>query len=233
MEAIILAGGLGTRLQQTVPLVPKALAPIQGVPFLEILLQQFEESGLFSKVILALGHKAPQIQETIDKDYRFALIHSIEPFPLGTGGAILHALDQVEGQTVFICNGDSYTDLSFSSFFAFHREKQAQVSIACREVEDASRFGSLSFDETFRIHRFIEKSPHPVPGWISCGLYLIEKQLLSSFSKGSYSLEKDFFPQFLSQKMFAFLHQGAFIDIGTKESYEQAQHYLEPWIHPS
>lgn len=228
MEAIILAGGLGTRLQQTVPGVPKALAPILGIPFLKILLQQLDESRFFSKVILALGHRAQQIEEAITPIYSFKLVYSVETDPLGTGGAILHALPRIEGETFFVCNGDSYSDISFASFYAFHKTKKGELSLVCRELEDTSRYGSILFDEELRVLQFNEKSSAIAKGWISCGMYLFEKKIFAPFKQSCSSLEKDLFPHFLSHKIFAYPHTGSFIDIGTKDSYEMAQEYLKP-----
>lgn len=229
VAAVILAGGLGTRLAQTVPHLPKALAPIQGVPFLQLLLQQLEKSGIISKIVLALGHKAASIQEFLTHT-SLPIHYSIEPSPLGTGGALLHALPQADGQTLLVLNGDSFFDLSLSHFLDFHRAHAADLSIACREVEDTSRYGSVEWDSTFQIRGFREKSSLSQPGWINAGLYLIQKDLLKRFSPGIYSLEKDFFPQFLKKKALAYPNAGSFIDIGTPNSYNEAQELLKPWI---
>lgn len=231
VTAIILAGGLGTRLAEAVPHLPKALAPIQGVPFLQLLLHQLEMSGIASKVILALGYKASPIQSFLQhRSYAFQLDFSIESTPLGTGGALLHALPQADSKTLLVLNGDSYFDLSLSAFLHFHCAQNGDLSIACQQVENTSRYGAIEIDPFHRITRFCEKSGSQQPGWINAGIYLMQKELLNSFACGSYSLEKDFFPLFLQKNIFAYCHEGAFIDIGTPSSYREAQEILKPWI---
>src|SRR3989338_8535502 len=122
---IILAGGLGTRLAQTVPYLPKVLAPIQGVPFLELLLHRLGKAAILSKVILALGHKAADIQRFLQqKPFLVSIDFSIESTPLGTGGALLLALNQTDAETLLVLNGDSFFDLPLADFYAFPSSKQ-------------------------------------------------------------------------------------------------------------
>lgn len=229
--AIILAGGLGTRLAGVIPHLPKALAPIRGVPFLQLILKQLEESQVVSQVIFALGHKASDIQSFLS-DYPscIPIELSIEATPLGTGGALLQALRKSTSETLLVLNGDSYFDLSLADFLHAHRSRWADVSIACHFVEETSRYGSVEFDDSHRILKFSEKSSEKRPGWINAGMYCLQKRILDSFSPGVYSLERDFFSHFLKRNCFAYCHRGAFIDIGIPSSYEEAQEFLKPWI---
>lgn len=229
--AIVLAGGFGTRLASVVPHLPKALAPIQSTPFLHILLQQLDRSGVVSKVILALGYKAVDIQSFIsNQDYSFPIEYSIESTPLGTGGALLQALAKAESDPLIAMNGDSFFDLDFSDFLHFHRSKNALFTMACREIEDCSRFGAIEIGPDLRIRSFSEKSAIPRKGWINAGIYCLQKDLFSSYPAEPYSLEKDFFPTLIKRDCFAFAHNGKFIDIGTANSYSEAQEILKPWI---
>lgn len=230
--AIILAGGLGTRLAGVLPHLPKALAPIQQTPFLKILLQQLERAGILSKIILALGHKADNIQHFLkDQPCRVPIDFSIETSPLGTGGALLHALHKTSAKTLFVLNGDSYFDFHPSDFLAFHQTKGADISIACTYVKDSSRYGAVEIENfSHRITAFNEKTLTCQPGWVSAGIYLMERAILSQFSEGVYSLEKDFLPHLLKKTIFAYPHKGNFIDIGTPSSYNDAQELLKPWI---
>lgn len=232
LTAIILAGGLGTRLESAVPHLPKSLAPIQQTPFLQILLNQLENAQILSKAILALGHKAPNIQEFLKNQYySFSIETSIELSPLGTGGALLQALNKTDAETLLVLNGDSYFDLSLSNFLHFHRIKKADISIACKAMNDTSRYGSITIENSSqRILSFQEKSPSIKAGKINAGVYLIKRDLLISLNPGIYSLEKDFFPLFLKKNIFAYCHEGSFIDIGTPSSYNEAQKILQPWI---
>jgi D-glycero-alpha-D-manno-heptose 1-phosphate guanylyltransferase len=231
VSAIILAGGLGTRLAETVPHLPKALAPIRNVPFLKLLLEQIEASGIARNIVLALGYKADAIQ-TFVKNQRLALPveFSVESAPLGTGGALLHALPLAPSDTLLVLNGDTHFDLSLPSFLDFHKTQEADATLACREVPDVSRYGSLLIDPFFRITSFREKSLTQEPGWINGGVYLIEKKALAEFPSRSCSIEKDLFPLLLQKRLLAFPSTGSFIDIGTPTSYTEAQDILKPWI---
>lgn len=231
IDAIILAGGFGTRLSQTLPHIPKALAPIKRVPFLDLLLEQLQASGIISKVVMALGYKAAHIETHVSqKSYSFPIEFSIEPTPQGTGGAIVLAVEKTTTNTLLILNGDSYFDLDLAHFLRAHLEKKGMGSIACREMEDTSRYGTLEIDPSDRIHSFREKNGCNTKGWINAGVYLMQKELFSSLPQANYSLEKELLPRFLEKKLFAYPHSGAFIDIGTPESYDEAQEILKPWI---
>lgn len=230
--AIILAGGLGTRLAETVPHLPKTLAPIQGTAFLQLLFQQLNQCPHISKIVLALGHRAEAIEHFSKQGKTSIPIEfSIETSPLGTGGALLHALSKTPQETLLVLNGDSYFDLDLSQFFSFHKEKKADFSIACCYMQDTSRYGRIEIDApTQRVLSFREKSNNAPSGWINAGLYLIKRSVLGSFSPGFSSLEKDFFPRLVQNQLFAYCHEGEFIDIGTPESYQKAQEILKPWI---
>jgi NDP-sugar pyrophosphorylase family protein len=230
IDAIILAGGLGTRLAPILPHLPKTLAPIQKTPFLQLLINQLARSGIVSKIVMALSHKASAIESFIQShSYSLPIEFSFEPSPLGTGGAILHALPKTTSDTLLILNGDSFFDLPLADFYHFHLTQKGSLTIACRYVEDCSRYGSILFDNSQKIYRFTEKSQTPTNGWINSGIYLIQRHLFSPFCAGVYSLESEFFPQFLQSTAFAYLHTGAFIDIGTPSSYREAQEILQPW----
>lgn len=231
VHVVILAGGLGTRLAPAIPHLPKALAPIQGIPFLKLLLDQIERAQIASKVVLALGHKADSIQKfLVQQPYSFQLNFSVESSPLGTGGALIHALNETDSETLLVLNGDSYFDISFHDFICFHKKKQADMTIACREVEDVSRYGAVKIDpNSQRVQIFQEKLDVIGPGLINAGLYLIERRLLTLFSPGVCSLEKEVFPVLLEKKLFAYCQAGSFIDIGTPSSYNEAQEILKPW----
>lgn len=231
MEAIILAGGFGTRLQKTIPYLPKALAPIQNTPFLTLLLTQLEKSAMFSKIILSLGFRSNQIMHYLDTlSFSIPIISLIEPEPLGTGGAILHALAEIKDSTFCVLNGDSYSDLCFQNFYQFHTTRKAEISIASHEIEDTRRYGTIQYDENLRISSFTEKTDEIKKGSISRGVYFFEKQVFNEFAVKEYSLEKDFFPLFIKKRMFAYPQSTLFIDIGTADTYHTAQQLLNPWI---
>jgi len=231
LEAVILAGGLGTRLQKTVPHLPKALAPIQTTPFLTLLLTQIEKSGIFSKVILSLGFKSDQITNYLKTlSFSIPVLALKEPKQLGTGGAILYALEKVANPIFCVLNGDSYSDLCFADFYQFHLDRSAEISIACHEIEDTRRYGTIQYDKTLRISNFSEKIDTIKKGSISRGIYFFNRQVFDGLTLQEYSLEKDLFPIFIKKKMFAYPQTTTFIDIGTEAAYFEAQQLLTPWI---
>lgn len=221
MDAIILAGGLGTRLRDTISDVPKPLAPICGKPFLDILLDQL--NGHVDRIILAVGYKSDQIREYYQKGEVF---FSEEKEPLGTGGALKQALAHAKRSPVLVLNGDSYFGIDLGRLAAFHEEKSAEATIACREVDDVSRYGSIFFDGMGRVTAFHEKEAKRGKGWINGGIYLISRTFLDFFSDKPFSLEQAAFPLLLNKRVFAYPSEGKFIDIGTRESYFKAQGIL-------
>jgi len=219
MDAIILVGGLGTRLRSVVSDKPKPLAPIRGRPFLDHLLKQIE--GKVSKVILAAGFLSEQITE----QYGDRCLISTEDSPLGTGGAARKAAELTDSEDIWVLNGDSFFDISFEEMEGHH---SGDMVMACRYVEDVSRYGAVEIHGN-RIVAFQEKKDSSGGGWINGGIYLIKKKLLlSSPVERSFSLEKELFPSLLlSEKMvMAYPHDGEFIDIGTPESYNLANEIL-------
>ena len=230
LEVIILAGGLGTRLASAVPHLPKILAPIQKTPFLHILLTQLAKANIISKAILALRHRADEILQALSIPLPFPIEASFESHALGTGGAVLQALSKTSQEDILVINGDTFFDLSFSTLHAFHVEKKATITVATRQVPDRSRYGSIEIDSSSKIISYQEKATHSGKGLISAGIYLIQKKILLDLSIKESSLETDFFPLFIQKGAFSYLHSGVFIDIGTPESYEEAQTILQPWI---
>lgn len=226
MDAVILAGGLGSRLKEVVSDLPKPLAPIHDKPFLDILLAQLDAFEMVSKVILAVGYRADQVVSYYEK--RPNITFSIESSPLGTGGALKKALDSVSSEDVLVCNGDSFLDYSLAEMWQHYRAADADITMACRKVEEASRYGQVDFDEERgRILGFQEKSSEKLEGWINGGVYLMKRDILRDFpSNHPFSLEQELFPKLLKKRMFSYPVAGLFIDIGTKESYFQAQEIL-------
>lgn len=223
MDAIILAGGLGTRLRETVAHVPKPLAPIRGEPFLDILLKQLEASKLITRIILAISFEAEKIITRYSQ--RASLLFSREEVPLGTGGGLKKALRLAVSEEVWVLNGDSFLELDFSQMAHFHRAQGADCTLAGLQVEDVSRYGSIFADEKNRIIAFQEKGKAGV-GLMSAGIYLLKKNLLEGILGDNFSLEKEGFPALLNKPLFVYPHTGKFIDIGTKESYYLAQKIL-------
>jgi len=223
-EAIILAGGLGTRLKDVVPDAPKSMAPINGRPFLEYQLDLLDRWGL-KKVILSVGYQKEIIQNHFGEQYKsLQLVYSVENEPLGTGGAILNALQFVEGYAVFILNGDTYFDVNFQRLDDFRKIKEADFCLSMRFEIDPARFGMLEFDNNNRITQFYEKSDGMEEGYINGGVYVVRKEYLRKFGlPEKFSFEKDFLQKYYqTEEFYGMRCFSYFRDIGIPEDYQKA-----------
>jgi D-glycero-alpha-D-manno-heptose 1-phosphate guanylyltransferase len=225
MEAIVLAGGFGTRLKQVVPDLPKPMAPVAGRPFLEILLASLARKG-FSRVIMSLGHMADKVTSHFGDGYAgMELVYEIEQTPLGTGGAVRQALGLCTTDHVFVFNGDTFLDLEVKDVEAHWQKYHAPIIVA-REVPDTTRYGRLDSDDG-QVMGFVEKGVTG-PGLINAGCYVLPTDILNSFAPGHpFSLEADFLAKAVGMQRFdLFVTNGQFIDIGIPEDYARAQSEL-------
>lgn len=222
---VILAGGLGTRLKSIVADRPKVLAPVAGKPFLAYLLDQLCEAGI-AKVILCTGYLADLIEAEFGRSYRsIELFYSVEDSPLGTAGALRNCLPQISSDYALVLNGDSYCETDIAGLCRWCSGRGAKAAILLNQIEDTSRYGRVVLDDAARITGFVEKGKDG-PGLINAGIYLFNKALMKEIPPSqALSLEKDFFPKWAaSGALFGFRAViKRFIDIGTPESYEQAQ----------
>jgi D-glycero-alpha-D-manno-heptose 1-phosphate guanylyltransferase len=224
-EAIILAGGRGTRLKGVIDDVPKSLAPVNGRPFLEYQLDFLDRWGI-KKVILSVGYQKEQIRLHFGEEYKsIKLLYSEEEEPLGTGGAILAAMRQVQGFAVFVFNGDTYFDVNLQRFDDFRKIKEADVCISLRFEIDPARYGLVEFDNNNRITHFFEKYEGPDEGYINGGVYLIRRDYLLRFGlPEKFSFEQDFLQKYYQTEEFYGLRCFSYFrDIGVPEDYEKAQ----------
>jgi D-glycero-alpha-D-manno-heptose 1-phosphate guanylyltransferase len=222
MEAIVLAGGFGTRLRQVVADVPKPMAPVAGRPFLEILLGSLSQKG-FSRVILSLGFMADKVSDHFGT--RFAgmdIVYVVEDTPLGTGGAIRLALEVCSQDHIFVFNGDTYLDLDIQSLEQCWQANRHQIVVG-RQVPDTSRYGRLVTDGG-RITCFSEKGVTGL-GLINAGCYVFDKNALAKFPLNqTFSIEADYLEHEVARATVdVFVSQGMFIDIGIPEDYARAQ----------
>jgi D-glycero-alpha-D-manno-heptose 1-phosphate guanylyltransferase len=228
VEAIILAGGQGTRLRSILADLPKAMAPVNGRPFLAYLLDSLI-AARFDAAILAVGYMSEKIREHFGDRYRsLPLRYSIETEPLGTGGAIKLALTQVSTPTVFVANGDTYLELDYGAMLASHQRDAPPLTIAVQTVPDAGRYGALDI-EAGHIRGFLEKG-RSGPGSINAGVYLLSGDLLDRYPvPPPFSFETDLLmPHVKDIAPLAFQTQGIFIDIGVPEDYARAQTLFRP-----
>jgi len=222
MEAIVLAGGFGTRLKEVVPDLPKPMAPIAGRPFLEILLSMLARKG-FTRVVLSLGFMSEKISSHFGDSYLgMALIYEVEDQPLGTGGAIRAALAHCRESHAFIFNGDTYLELEVDELEKLWQRNHNPV-IVVRKVADTARFGRVEIIDG-RVIAFLEKG-QPGLGLINAGCYVLPKDGLDGFPLDQpFSIETEFFIKILQHIRFdGFITQARFIDIGVPVDYELAQ----------
>ncbi|MCI0461150.1 MAG: nucleotidyltransferase family protein [Gemmataceae bacterium] len=221
--AVILAGGLGTRLRSVVADRPKVLAEIHGRPFLAYLLDQLGDSGI-REVALCTGYQAEAIALQFGVSYRnVALTYSQETEPLGTGGAVRQALPRLHSDPVLVLNGDSYCGADLGVFLDAHRRSGAEASLLLAEVDDSSRYGRVEVDSTGAVRGFAEKAPASGAGWINAGVYLLSQAFLRALPRSvPLSLEREVFPAWVGRRLTGHRGSGWFIDIGTPESYAQA-----------
>jgi len=228
MEAIILAGGLGTRLRSVIgEALPKCMAPVAGVPFLQHLLRYLEEQGA-TRVILSLGHGHRHILDWLDAERRTRLevLWVIEEEPLGTGGGIRLALEAAREEVVFILNGDTFFDVPLASLGALLRENStAETALALKPMRDYDRYGTVVLEETTRVvNRFEEKAPR-AEGLINGGAYAVRREtFLAHPFPQKFSFEKEYLEAVVETGVLRGLPCGGyFIDIGIPGDYERAQ----------
>jgi D-glycero-alpha-D-manno-heptose 1-phosphate guanylyltransferase len=226
MEAIILAGGLGTRLKAVTQNLPKPMAPIGSKPFLQFLIDYLIEQGV-NRVILSVGYKHEKISSYFKDKYKFCeLVYSIENEPLGTGGAINYALSEAQSEHVLVVNGDTLFYVSLPQMMSFHLDQQSDLTLALKPMTNFVRYGNVILSDS-RVIGFEEKK-HQENGNINGGVYFLKKDIFERFDlEKKFSFETDFMEAYVSQiKVYGFTSDGYFIDIGIPEDFERAQHEL-------
>ncbi|HVZ96010.1 MAG TPA: nucleotidyltransferase family protein [Chitinophagaceae bacterium] len=229
-EAIILAGGLGTRLRSVVSDVPKCMAPVNGNPFLYYVLSHLRKEGI-TDFIFSLGYKSGDIIDYIEsssdqltiKNYQF----STEKEPLGTGGAIRLALEKTSGENVIIVNGDTLFSIDVNAISNFHLRQDADCTLCLKPMKNFDRYGVVELNSDQSIRSFKEKHFYP-SGLINGGVYALN---IARFKQETFpekfSFEKDYLEKFTGKRKFYGIEQDRyFIDIGIPEDYERAQKEL-------
>lgn len=227
MEAIILAGGMGTRLKSVVKDIPKPMAPVRQNPFLEYILNDLMHQGI-RRVILSTGYKHEVVEAYFGTEYRgIEIKYSVEDEPLGTGGAIRKALKQTTRPEVFVLNGDTLFRVDLPAMSAFHREQRADLTLALKPMRDCSRYGRVE-TEDIRVTRFKEKMAG-APGLINGGVYLMSQRLFAQLEQlpERFSFEQEFLEaHYQDYNVMAYRTDAYFIDIGIPEDFERAQQEL-------
>ena len=225
-EAVLLVGGRGTRLRSVVWDRPKPMADVVGRPFLEWVLGALRTQDV-RRAVMCIGYTGETIRGHFGdgRDGGLEIVYS-EDEALGTAGALRAALPLIESDPVLVLNGDSYCEVDLRAFLAWHRDRQARGSLVLVHVPDAGRYGRVQVDGSDRIVHFEEKGRGD-PGWINAGVYLLARAMIDSIPAGrAVSLEHEVFPAWLQTGLYGFPTPGRFIDIGTPESYLQAQSFF-------
>ncbi len=228
-EAIILAGGFGTRLQDVVKDLPKPMAPVNGRPFLTYILDYLIDFH-YTRVILSVGYLHEKIEDYFGNRYKSLEIdYAVETEPLGTGGGILFAISKCVTENVLVINGDTMFKVDLDAFEHFHKGKGSLLSIVLREVDDVSRYGSVVIGDNNLIVLFSEKESSEGSGLINGGVYLINRKLFDKYPQPKkFSFEKDLMTQYYTKELFFGMpSSGYFIDIGIPKDYVRAQQELQ------
>jgi D-glycero-alpha-D-manno-heptose 1-phosphate guanylyltransferase len=223
-EAIILAGGFGTRLKSVVSDVPKPMAPVNGKPFLYYLLNYLHAEGI-NRVILSVGFKHEVISDYFgDRFKSIEIEYSIEDQPLGTGGGIWLALNKCSEDIVFILNGDTFFPISLSRLRETQIKSGAVTTIALKNVGKNNRYGTVSLDEDSFIKSFLEKSETP-ESIINGGIYCVDKPKFLNYQFNErFSFEKDYLElEAPNHNIAGCIFDSYFLDIGIPDSLQQAQ----------
>jgi NDP-sugar pyrophosphorylase family protein len=227
-EAVILAGGLGTRLRSVLPDRQKVVAPVAGEPFLARILRSFHAAGV-RRVVLALGYRSKDVLDAIGSlvPPGITVEASIEPAPMGTGGAVRHALPLIGSPDMLVANGDSVADYPVAPLIDLHRQRRARATLLLCEVPDVSRYGTVNLGDDGQILSFLEKQVDArYPGIINAGVYMMSRELVAGFPEGSYSLETAIFPGLCGNGLYGLATRAPFIDIGIPDDYGRAAEFF-------
>ncbi len=229
MKAVILVGGLGTRLRPLTCNTPKPMIPLVNRPFIEHMLLRLRDQGI-DEVILAVQYLANQFEAALGDGSRLGIkLHIIpEPEPRGTAGAVKN-VEHLLGETCFVFNGDLLTDLDLNAMLEFHREKGSKATISLTPVEDPTQFGLVEMENDYKIQRFLEK-PRPedvTTNLINAGTYILEPDIFRYVPPNEfYMFERGLFPVLLQtgDPLYGFASRSYWSDIGTPQTYLEVSH---------
>ena len=225
MQALILAGGAGTRLRSVLAGLNKPMAPVAGRPFLEYLLLQLKKHEI-DEVTLCVGYKADLIQSYFGKGDHWGMrvSYSYETDFRGTAGALKLAEDLIHEEDFFVMNGDSLFDIELHTLMHYHRDMKATATLALAHVDDTQRYGAVSINKLGRIVSFIEKRESNMEGLINGGVYVFAREVLDFIPEGQpVSLEQDILPKLIGRDLYGLPLKGYFVDIGVPADYMRLQ----------
>jgi mannose-1-phosphate guanylyltransferase len=229
MQALVLAGGEGTRLRPLTLTLPKPVIPLAGRPFLTFMLDWLRRHGV-DDVLLSCGYRSHDVERVLgDIHGGMRLRYVVEDEPLGTAGPLRLALDEgVLQERVLVLNGDCLTDIDLTAELAQHEATGARATLALVAVDDTSSYGVVPTDDEDRVEAFLEKRPGPAPtNRINAGAYVVERGVVESVPAGrAVSIEREVFPELVGDGLYGYRSDGYWIDIGTPERYLEATYDL-------
>ena len=229
MQALVLAGGEGTRLRPLTLTVPKPVMPLAGRPFLTYMLDWLRRHGV-DDVVLSCGFMSDAVESVLGDIYagmRLRYVHEDEP--LGTAGPVRLALEEgALEDRLLVLNGDVLTDIDLTEELAQHERTGARVTLALTAVEDTASYGVVPTDDEGRVIEFLEKSEGPAPtNRINAGAYVIERSVIEEIPSGrAVSFEREVFPALVGKGLYGYAAEGYWIDIGTPDRYLEATYDL-------
>lgn len=228
MQAILLAGGLGTRLRSVVSDRPKPMAFIEGKPFMEYVIHELSRYGI-RDIVFAVGYKGTMVEEFFGDGKAFGIkaSYAYEKELLGTAGAIKNAGKLVDEDWFFVLNADTFYQLDYRRLIEVRDRRRLDFALVLRQVPDVSRYGRAVLVQDMLVE-FNEKTTEPAPGTINGGVYLMKKELLAEIPEGKVSLENEMIPRWLGmekagRRLGGIVNDGYFIDIGVPEDYYRFQ----------
>ena len=225
IKAVLLAGGLGTRLRSVVASTAKPLAAVGERPFIELLVRQLQHQGI-RRLVMCTGYLAQEVENELGdgRKWDVTIEYSRESQPMGTAGAVKLAEPLLsDGSDFLVMNGDSFIEVNFQELIQFHREKNGIASLAVVRMKNTQRYGTVQMTTEGHVSGFKEKSDGDPTEFINAGIYVFNRRILDYIPDGTISLERDIFPSVLDQGIYALEQHGVFIDIGTPEDYARAQ----------
>ena len=227
MKAIIMAGGLGTRLRPLTNEIPKPMVPIIDRPVMSYIIELLKNHG-FTDIAVTLNYKPKIITDYFEDGARLGvrLRYYIETTPLGTAGSVKNAADFLDDDFL-IMSGDAFTDMDLSDFARYHFMKKAIFTLACKYCDDAKGFGVLESSPKGRVLRFVEKPEISVPGLINTGIYMVKRQVLDLIPDGFCDFGRDILPSLAAaEKLYAYKTDKYWSDIGSLPSYYSTNYFV-------
>jgi len=225
MQAIIMAGGSGSRLRPLTNNMPKPMVPIIDRPCLELIIKHLYKYGI-TDIAMTLGYKADIIKKNFGRGdkYGVKIRYFIEEEPLGTAGGVKNTKNFIKGDFIVI-SGDAVTDINIDEMYKFHNEKGALITLAAKEVEDITGLGVLKVNDEGKVVEFMEKPEKASEKLVNTGIYIMNKDVLNMIPDGFYDFGRNLLPS-MEEGLYAYVTEDFWSDIGTLSSYYMTNFYV-------